>query len=114
MITLAETLRGYDPKAGRPVPVVRIYAANIISPREAELRLKRQKLEFVRSRKAAMDELRRDLERIAAGDEPSWACANGVPPSVSQLGQQAMGFPPMGAGKHAAAGGPAAGNTEIS
>lgn len=110
MITLKEMLRGFDPKGGRPVDVTRLYTANMISAAEGRRLAKKQKLDEWRARKRAREDLRRDIERIAAGEDPSWRCANGVPAGASQLGQRAMGFPPEGAGKGAAAGGPAAEN----
>ena len=110
MMTLLEVLRGCDPKGGRPVDMTTIYTANLISAEEGRRLLKKQKLDEYRARKRAKDDLRRDIERIAAGEEPSWRSANGVPADASQLGQQAIGFPPMGTVKRAGAGGPAAEN----
>ena len=110
MITLAEMLRGFDPKGGRPLGQTRIYMANLISAEEGRRLLKRQKLEEYRARKRAREDLRMDIAAIARGEEPSWRHAKGVPTGASQLGQQAMPFPPMGTGEDGAAGGPAAEN----
>ena len=115
MITLAETLRGYDPKGGRPVPIVNIYAANMVSPGEAErVRLEQQR-EGYRARKRAREDLRMQIAAMARGEEPrregaptederrqrrlfaeslkglagGAGCADGVPTQASQLAARA-------------------------
>lgn len=106
MITLKEMLRGFDPKGGRPVSVTRLYTANMISAEEGRRVAKKQKLDEWRARKRARDDLRRDIERIVGGEEPSWSSAKGVQNQASQLGQQAMGFPPLDGGEGGSAVGP--------
>lgn len=113
MITLAEVLRGYDPKGGRPVPLVSLYAANMISKGEWErIRLEQQREDY-RARKRAKEELRMDIAAMARGEGPRprevpsederrerkrfarelregfAGCADGVPTQASQLAARA-------------------------
>ncbi len=70
MITLSEVLKGYNPKAGRPVPLVNLYAANLISKGEWErVRLEQQREDY-RARKRAREELRMDIAAMVRGEEP--------------------------------------------
>lgn len=113
MITLMEMLKDakIDPAAGRPLDVTRIYMANVMSSGEAVLLAKKQKLDEYRARKRAKEDLRMDIAAIARGEEPSWRYAKGVPTAAGQLGQQAMGFPPLEGGNGAGGKAPGAKNT---
>lgn len=111
MITLKEMLAGFDPAAGRPLDVTRIYMANVISADEGARLAKKQKLDEYRARKRAKKDLRMDIAAIARGEEPSWRYAKGVPTAAGQLGQQAMGFPPLDGGNEAGGEAPRAKNT---
>ena len=111
MITPREMLDGFDPAAGRPLDVTRIYMANVISADEGARLAKKQKLDEYRARKRAREDLRMDIDAIARGEEPSWRYAKGVPTAAGQLGQQAMGFPPLDGGNGAGGGVPRAKNT---
>ena len=107
MITLMEMLRNEkaDPAHGRPLDITRIYMANVMSSREAVLLAKKQKLA------AARADLYEDIAKLARGKEPSWRYAKGVPTAAGQLGQQAMGFPPLEGGNDAVGEAPGAKNT---
>lgn len=113
MITLMEMLKDekVDPAAGRPLDITRIYMANVMSSGEAVLLAKKQKLDEYRARKRAKEDLRMDIAAIARGEEPSWRYAKGVPTAAGQLGQQAMGFPPLEGGNDAVGEAPGAKNT---
>lgn len=111
MITLREMLEGFDPAAGRPLDMTRIYMANVISADEGARLAKKQKLDEYRARRRAKEDLRMDIAAIARGEEPSWRYAKGVPTATGQLGQQAMGFPPLGSGNGAGGEVPGAKNT---
>lgn len=113
MITLMEMLKDekVDPAAGRPLDITRIYMANVMSSGEAVLLAKKQKLDEYRARKRAKEDLRMDIAAIARGEEPSWRYAKGVPTAAGQLGQQAMGFPPLDSGNGAGGEAPRAKNT---
>lgn len=113
MITLMEMLKDekIDPAAGRPLDITRIYMANVMSSGEAVLLAKKQKLDEYRARKRAKEDLRMDIAAIARGEKPSWRYAKSVPTAAGQLGQQAMGFPPLGSGNGAGGEAPAAKNT---
>ena len=111
MITLREMLEGFDPAGGRPLDVTRIYMANVIGADEGARIAKRQKLEEYRARKRAKEDLRMDIAAIARGEEPSWRYANAVPTPAPQLGQQALGFPPLEGGNGADGEAPGAKNT---
>ncbi len=111
MITLREMLDGFDPAGGRPPDVTRIYMANLISADEGARLAKKQKLDEYRARKRSKEDLRMDIAAIARGEEPSWRYAKGVPTAAGQLGQQAMGFPPLESGNDAVGEAPGAKNT---
>lgn len=111
MITLKEMLDGFDPAGGRPLDVTRIYMANVIGADEGARLAKKQKLDEYRARKRAKEDLRMDIAAIARGEKPSWRYAKSVPTPAGQLGQQAMGFPPLEGGNGAGGGVPAAKNT---
>lgn len=113
MITLMEMLKDkkIDPAAGRPLDITRIYMANVMSSGEAVLLAKKQKLAEARSRRKQKADLYEDISKLARGKEPSWRYAKGVPTAAGQLGQQAMGFPPLGSGNGAGGEAPGAKNT---
>lgn len=113
MITLMEMLRNEkaDPAHGRPLDITRIYMANVMSSREAVLLAKKQKLAAARASRKQKADLYEDIAAIARGEKPSWRYAKSVPTPAGQLGQQAMGFPPLGSGNGADGEAPAAKNT---
>lgn len=113
MITLMEMLRNEkaDPAHGRPLDITRIYMANVMSSREAVLLAKKQKLAEARASRKQKAGLYEDIAAIARGEKPSWRYAKSVPTPAGQLGQQAMGFPPLEGGNGAGGEVPAAKNT---
>lgn len=113
MITLMEMLRNEkaDPAHGRPLDITRIYMANVMSSREAVLLAKKQKLAAARASRKQKADLYEDIAELARGEEPSWRYAKGVPTAAGQLGQQAMGFPPLEGGNDAVGEAPGAKNT---
>lgn len=113
MITLMEMLKDekVDPAAGRPLDITRIYMANVMSSGEAVLLAKKQKLAEARARRKQKADLYEDIAKLARGEEQSWRYAKSVPTAAGQLGQQAMGFPPLGSGNGAGGEAPAAKNT---
>lgn len=113
MITLMEMLRNEkaDPAHGRPLDITRIYMANVMSSREAALLAKKQKLSEARARRKQKADLYEDIAELARGKEPSWRYAKGVPTAAGQLGQQAMGFPPLDSENGAGGEAPGAKNT---
>lgn len=106
MITLWEMLRSEkaDPAAGRPLDLTRIYMANVMSHGEADLLTKKQELHDREAREAQRADLYKKVAAIAGGEEredeePKRRCAKSVPAGAAELGQQALGFPPLdGAG----------------
>ena len=115
MITLMEMLKDkkVDPAAGRPLDITRIYMANVMSSGEAVLLAKKQKLAEARARRKQKADLYEDIAELARGKEPRQRYAKGVPTPAPQLGQQAMGFPPLEGGNGAGGGVPAAKNTQF-
>ena len=113
MITLMEMLRNEkaDPAHGRPLDITHIYMANVMSSREAVLLAKKQKLAAARASRKQKADLYEDIAELARGEEPSWRYAKGVPTAAGQLGQQAMGFPPLGSGNGVGGEVPGAKNT---
>lgn len=113
MITLMEMLKDekIDPAAGRPLDITRIYMANVMSSGEAVLLAKKQKLAEARARRKQKADLYEDIAKLARGEEPSWRYAKGVPTAAGQLGQQAIGFPPLDGGNGAGGEAPGAKNT---
>lgn len=113
MITLMEMLKDekVDPAAGRPLDITRIYMANVMSIGEAVLLAKKQKLAEARARRKQKADLYEDIADLARGKEPSWRYAKGVPTAAGQLGQQALGFPPLDSGNDAGVEAPGAKNT---
>ena len=113
MITLMEMLKDekIDPAAGRPLDITRIYMANVMSSGEAVLLAKKQKLAEARARRKQKADLYEDIAELARGKEPRQRYAKGVPTAAGQLGQQALGFPPLDSGNGAGGGVPQAKNT---
>lgn len=112
MITLWEMLENEkaDPAHGRPLDLTRIYMANVMSSGDAARLTKEQELHDTEAREAQRADL---YERVAAiaggkkpegeepegeepkGEDPERRCVNGVPTGATELGQQALGFPPL-------------------
>ncbi|MEE0750406.1 MAG: hypothetical protein UIJ82_06305 [Collinsella sp.] len=107
MITLWEMLRNKeaDPAAGRPLDLTRIYMANVMSHGEAALLAKRQELHDREEREAQRADLYKKVAAIAGGEEPKGDEPKGEEPEpgyvkseptgAKELGQQALGFPPL-------------------
>lgn len=107
MITLWEMLRNKeaDPAAGRPLDLTRIYMANVMSHGEAALLAKRQELHDREAREAQRADLYKKAAAIAGGEEPKGDEPKGEEPEpgyvkseptgAKELGQQALGFPPL-------------------
>ena len=96
MITLAQVLRGYDPKGGRPVPIERVYMANLMAKDEARRRQLQQQRDDFTARRRERERVRMDIAAMLRGEEPRGGCARGVPEAASQLAQQSMPFPQAG------------------
>ncbi len=107
MITLLEMLRNEeaDPAGGRPLDLTRIYMANVMSHGEAAVLNKKQELHDREAREKQRADLYKKVAAIAGGeeskdDEPKGEeaerrCAKSVPAGARELGQQALGFPPL-------------------
>ena len=107
MITLWEMLRSEkaDPAGGRPLDLTRIYMANVMSHGEAELLTKKQELHDREAREAQRADLYGRVAAIAGGKKPEdeepegedleRRCVNSVPAGAAELGQRALGFPPL-------------------
>lgn len=113
MITLMEMLRNEkaDPSHGRPLSLTKVYMANVMSRREAVLLAKKQKLDAAIARRQREKDLYKEIAKLAKGEDPSWKYAKGVPTAAGQLGQQAMGFPPLDSGNGTGGEAPGAKNT---
>lgn len=113
MITLMEMLRNEkaDPSHGRPLSLTKVYMANVMSRREAVLLAKKQKLDAAIARRQREKDLYKEIAKLAKGEDSSWKYAKGVPTAAGQLGQQAMGFPPLDGGNGAGGEAPGAKNT---
>lgn len=107
MITLLEMLRNEkaDPAGGRPLDLTRIYMANVMSHGDADRLTKEQELHDTEAREAQRADL---YERVAAiaggkkpdgeepeGEDPERRRAKSEPTGAKELGQQALGFPPL-------------------
>ena len=102
MITLLEMLRNEkaDPAGGRPLDLTRIYMANVMSHGEAAVLNKRQELHDREAREAQRADLYGRVAAIAGGkkpegEEPERRRAKSEPTGAKELGQQALGFPPL-------------------
>lgn len=106
MITLWEMLENEkaDPAHGRPLDLTRIYMANVMSHGDAARLTKEQELHDTEAREAQRADLYERVAAIAGGkkpedEEPERRCAKSEPTGAKELGQQALGFPPLdGAG----------------
>lgn len=102
MITLWEMLENEkaDPAHGRPLDLTRIYMANVMSHGDADRLTKEQELHDTEAREAQRADL---YERVAAiaggkkpeGEDPERRCAKSEPTGAKELGQQALGLPPL-------------------
>lgn len=102
MITLWEMLENEkaDPAHGRPLDLTRIYMANVMSHGDADRLTKEQELHDTEAREAQRADL---YERVAAiaggkkpeGEDPEHRRAKSEPTGAKELGQQALGFPPL-------------------
>lgn len=107
MITLWEMLENEkaDPAHGRPLDLTRIYMANVMSHGDADRLTKEQELHDTEAREAQRADL---YERVAAiaggkkpegeepeGEEPERRRAKSEPTGAKELGQQALGLPPL-------------------
>lgn len=123
MITLMEMLRNEkaDPAHGRPLSLTKVYMANVMARREAVLLAKIQKRDAAIARKQREKEMYEEIAKLAKGEDPKGedpkggkpnrGCAKGVPTAARQLGQQALGFPPLDSGNDAGGEAPGAKNT---
>lgn len=126
MITLMEMLRNEkaDPSHGRPLSLTKVYMANVMSRREAVLLAKIQKRDAAIARRQREKDLYEEIAKLAKGEDPKGGngeepkggrpnrgCAKGVPTAAGQLGQQALGFPPLDSGNGAGVEAPGAKNT---
>lgn len=102
MITLWEMLENEkaDPAHGRPLDLTRIYMANVMSHGDADRLTKEQELHDAEAREAQRADL---YERVVAiadgkkpeGEEPERRRAKSEPTGAKELGQQALGLPPL-------------------
>lgn len=102
MITLWEMLKNEkaDPAHGRPLDLTRIYMANVMSHGDADRLTKEQELHDTEAREAQRVDL---YERVAAiaggkkseGEDPERRRAKSEPTGAKELGQQALGLPPL-------------------
>ena len=118
MITLMEMLRNekVDPAHGRPLSLTKVYMANVMARRDAVLLAKIQKRDAAIARKQREKEMYEEIAKLAKGEDPKGGkpnrgCAKGVPTAAGQLGQQALGFPPLDSGNGAGVEAPGAKNT---
>lgn len=123
MITLMEMLRNEkaDPAHGRPLSLTKVYMANVMARREAMLLAKIQKRDAAIARKQREKEMYEEIAKLAKGEDPKGedpkgekpnrGCAKGVPTAAGQLGQQALGFPPLDSGNGVGVEAPGAKNT---
>ena len=105
MITLREMLDGFDPAAGRPLDLTRIYMANVMSHGDADRLTKEQELHDTEAREAQRADLYERFAAIAGGkkpdgeepegEDPERGRAKSEPTGAKELGQQALGFPPL-------------------
>ncbi len=102
MITLLEMLRNEkaDPAGGRPLDLTRIYMANVMSRGDADRLTKEQELHDTEAREAQRADLYERVAAIVGGkkpedEEPEHRRAKSGPTGAKELGQQALGFPPL-------------------
>lgn len=118
MITLMEMLKDekVDPAAGRPLSLTKIYMTNVMARKEAKLLALIQKRDAADARRRREKDLYKEIAKLAKGEDPKGedpkgGCAKGVPTAAGQLGQQALGFPPLDSGNDAGGEAPGAKNT---
>lgn len=123
MITLMEMLRNEkaDPAHGRPLSLTKVYMTNVMSRREAVLLAKIQKRDAAIARRQREKDLYKEIAKLVKGEDPKGedpkggkpnrGCAKGVPTAAGQLGQQALGFPPLDGGNGTGGEAPGAKNT---
>lgn len=102
MITLWEMLENEkaDPAHGRPLDLTRIYMANVMSHGDADRLTKEQELHDTEAREAQRADLYERAAAIAGGkkpegEDPEHRRAKSEPTGAKELGQQALGFPPL-------------------
>lgn len=102
MITLWEMLENEkaDPAHGRPLDLTRIYMANVMSHGDADRLTKEQELHDTEAREAQRADLYERVAAIAGGkkpedEDPERRRAKSEPTGAKELGQQALGFPPL-------------------
>lgn len=102
MITLWEMLENEkaDPAHGRPLDLTRIYMANVMSHGDADRLTKEQELHDTEAREAQRADLYEMVAAIAGGkkpegEDPEHRRAKSEPTGAKELGQQALGFPPL-------------------
>lgn len=102
MITLWEMLENEkaDPAHGRPLDLTRIYMANVMSHGDADRLTKEQELHDTEAREAQRADLYERVAAIAGGKKPEGEeqerrRAKSEPTGAKELGQQALGFPPL-------------------
>lgn len=106
MITLMEMLKNEkaDPAHGRPLSLTQVYMTNVMARKEAKLLALKQKQGAAIARKQREKDLYEEIAKLAKGEDPKGekpkgGCAKSVPAGAKELGQQALGFPPLdGAG----------------
>lgn len=107
MITLMEMLKNEkaDPAGGRPLDLTKIYMTNVMSRKEAKLRALIQKRDAAAARRQREKDLYEEIAKLARGEDPKDEKPKGeeperrrvksVPTGAGELGQQALGFPPL-------------------
>lgn len=102
MITLWEMLENEkaDPAHGRPLDLTRIYMANVMSHGDADRLTKEQELHDTEAREAQRADLYERVAAIAGGKKPEGEeterrRAKSESTGAKELGQQALGFPPL-------------------
>lgn len=107
MITLWEMLENEkaDPAHGRPLDLTRIYMANVMSHGDAARLTKEQELHDTEAREAQRADLYEMVAAIAGGkkpegeepegEDPERRRAKSEPTGAKELGQQALGLPPL-------------------
>lgn len=107
MITLMEMLKKEkaDPAHGRPLSLTQVYMTNVMARKEAKLLALKQKQGAAIARRQRKKDLYEEIAKLAKGEDPKGEkpegedperrCAKSVPAGAAELGQQALGFPPL-------------------
>lgn len=107
MITLMEMLKNEkaDPAHGRPLSLTQVYMTNVMARKEAKLLALKQKQGAAIARRQREKDLYEEIAMLAKGEdpkgekpkgaEPERGCAKSAPTGARELGQQALGFPPL-------------------